>query len=127
MIWTDKELEALERQIREVYGRASKEVTEKMERYLERFAKQDAVMAQKLHDGLITKQEYATWRTNHFMMGKNWEAMRDTLTADLVNVDQIASKMINESLTNVYAENANYTAYEIEKGANAGLSFSNLS
>lgn len=124
MTWTDKELEALEKRIKEAYERASKEVTEKMERYLERFAKQDAVMAQKLQDGLITKQEYTTWRTNHFMMGKNWETMRDTLATDLVNADKIASKMINESLVNVYAENANYAAYEIEKGANVGLSFS---
>lgn len=124
MKWTDKELEALEKRIEEAYERASKEVTEKMERYLERFAKQDAVMTQKLQDGLITKKEYTTWRTNHFMMGKNWEAMRDTLTEDLVNADKIASKMINESLINVYAENANYEAYQIEKDANVGLSFS---
>lgn len=124
MIWTDKELERLEKRIEKVYQTATEEVTAKMQAYLNRFAEQDAMMAQKLQDGLITKKEYTTWRTNHIMIGKNWQAMRDTLAEDLANTDKIASKIINDSLTNVYAENANYTAYEIEQGASVGLSFS---
>lgn len=124
MIWTDKELERLEKRIEKVYQTATEEVTAKMQAYLNRFAEQDAMMAQKLQDGLITKKEYTTWRTNHIMIGKNWQAMRDTLAEDLANTDKIASKIINDSLTNVYAENANYTAYEIEQGAGVGLSFS---
>ena len=123
MKWTDKVLKALEKKINNAYYRASEDVTEKMQQYLDRFAKEDAVWANKLKQGLITKDEYITWRTNHFMIGKNWQALKDTLASDLAHTDKIVAGIVNNTLIDVYAYNANYAYYELEKGIGTGLSF----
>lgn len=48
------------------------------------------------------------------MTGKRWESMRDTIAEDLVNADKIATAMVKDEMTGVFANNANYTAYLIE-------------
>lgn len=125
MNWTDKRLKELEEKIREEFTIAEREITEKMQRYLDRFAKQDAVMMQKYKSGEITKQEFIEWRTNHFMMGKNWQNLKETIAQDILNTDMISAKLVNDALLDVYAYNANYAYYEMDRamGMGSGLSF----
>lgn len=123
MKWTDSRLEELEKRIAEAYKQAEAEITAKMQAYLDRFAKQDAVMAQKWKSGEITKQEYTEWRTNHFMIGKNWQAVKDTIAGDVLKTDLISAKLVNDALVDVYTQNANYAYYQLEKDTGTGLSF----
>lgn len=123
MDWTDKRLKELEERIREEFTIAEKQITEKMQAYLDRFAKQDAVMMEKYKSGEITKDEFVTWRTNHFMMGKNWQNVKDSIAEDIINTDLISAKLVNDALVDVYTQNANYAYYELEKGTGTGLSF----
>lgn len=123
MLQTDQMLKELEKKLEAEYKKAAEEVTAKMQSYLDRFAKEDQAMLQKLKDKVITKDEYITWRTNHFMIGKNWEHLKNTLANDLVNADKIAAGLINDSLADIYAVNANYAYYEIENLTGAGLTF----
>lgn len=123
MLQTDQMLKELEKKLEAEYKKAAEEVTTKMQSYLDRFAKEDQAMLQKLKDKVITKDEYITWRTNHFMIGKNWEHLKNTLANDLVNADKIAAGLINDSLADIYAVNANYAYYEIENLTGAGLTF----
>lgn len=125
MLWTDKRLEELEKRIAEAYKKAESEITAKMQAYLDRFAKQDAVMVAKYKSGEISKQDLIEWRTNHFMMGKNWQAVKDTIAQDIANTDLISASIVNDALTDVYAYNANYAYYEMDRamGMGSGLSF----
>lgn len=123
MIWTDKRLEELEKRIGREFKRASEEITAKMQTYLDKFAKQDAVMLAKLKAGEITKKELEEWRINHFMIGKNWQAMKDTIAQDILKADLITAKMVNDALVDVYTMNANYAYYELEKGMGGSLAF----
>ena len=125
MKWTDKRLKDLEEKIREEFTIAEREITAKMQAYLDRFAKQDAVMMQKYKNGEITKQDFIEWRTNHFMMGKNWQNLKETIAQDIVNTDLISAKLVNDALLDVYAYNANYAYYEMDRamGMGSGLSF----
>lgn len=123
MLWTDKRLEELEKRIAEAYKKAEAEITAKMQAYLDRFAKQDSIMAQKWKSGEITKQEYVEWRTNHFMIGKNWQAVKDTIAGDVLKADLISAKLVNDALVDVYTQNANYAYYQLEKDTGTGLSF----
>ena len=123
MKWTDSRLEELEKRIAEAYKKAEAEITAKMQAYLDKFAKQDAVMAQKWKSGEITKKEYVEWRTNHFMIGKNWQAVKDTIAGDVLKTDLISAKLVNDALVDVYTQNANYAYYQLEKDTGTGLSF----
>ena len=123
MDWTDKRLKELEERIAEAYKTAEKEITAKMQAYLDRFAKQDAVMLAKYKNGEITKAELTEWRTNHFMMGKNWQAVKDSIAGDILKTDAISAGIVNNALIDVYTQNANYAYYELEKGTGTGLSF----
>ena len=123
MDWTDKRLKELEERIAEAYKTAEKEITAKMQAYLDRFAKQDAVMLAKYKNGEITKAELTEWRTNHFMMGKNWQAVKDSIAGDILKTDAISAGIVNNALIDVYTQNANYAYYELEQGTGTGLSF----
>lgn len=123
MIWTDKRLSELEKRIGDEYKRASEEIIAKMQAYLDRFQKQDAVMLAKFRAGEITKKELEEWRINHFMIGKNWQAIKDTIAQDIVKTDLITAKIVNDALIDVYTMNANYAYYELEKGMGGSLAF----
>lgn len=48
------------------------------------------------------------------LTGQRMNALYESLAKDLVNADQIAAGMINDSLPDVYALNMNYSTYKIE-------------
>ena len=121
---TDRRLKKLEKALTAQYGVANKELTKKVRKYFDQFAKEDAKMLEKLNKNKITKEEYAKWRTNKMLVGEQWREIRDTIAKDLTNVNKISAKMITGEMVNAYALNTNYGIYEIEKGTNTGLSFS---
>ena len=111
---TDKLLKELENRIDKEYSQAAKEVQEKFYAHMKDFERKDAKMQEKLDAGKITETEYQNWRTNQMLTGQRMNALYDNLAKDLVNADQIAAGMINDSLPDVYALNMNYSTYKIE-------------
>lgn len=121
--YTDKQLEALERRFRSVYRQAEKEVTEKLEDYLKKFEAKDKAKQKLLAEGKISEEDYKNWRYGQMMTGKRWKAMRDQLAQDYTNANQNAIDAMNRRLPDVFAENTNYTTYEIENGLHVDTSF----
>ena len=111
---TDKLLKELEKRIDKEYSQAAKEVQEKFYAHMKDFERKDAKMQEKLDAGKITESEYQNWRTNQMLTGQRMNALYESLAKDLVNADQIAAGMINDSLPDVYALNMNYSTYKIE-------------
>ena len=70
--YTDKQLEALEKRFQSVYRQAEKEVTEKLEKYLDQFQKKDAAKRKLLEAGKISQAEYDKWRLGQYMSGRRW-------------------------------------------------------
>ena len=111
---TDKLLKELEKRIDKEYSQAAKEVQEKFYAHMKDFERIDAKMKAKMDAGKITQKEYQNWRTNQMLTGQRMNALYESLAKDLVNADQIAAGMINDSLPDVYALNMNYSTYKIE-------------
>lgn len=124
---TDKMLSELEGRIKREYSQASREMQDKLRRYMEKFDADDKKQRALLDAGKITQQDYNNWRFRHTMMGKRWQEMRDTLTADLERTRDIARKIARDNMADVYALNANYGLWEIEHGGwiSTGLSLYN--
>lgn len=120
---TDEILANTEREIEEIYKEAQQAAYDRAADYLKKFMKQDSEMKKKLEDGIITNEEYITWRKNKLIGKTNYTAMQDALARDLANSNKLAASIINNHLPDVYAANYNWGTYQIEQGARIDTNF----
>lgn len=121
--WTDKRLDAMERKIRKVYGDTLEEAKERLKGILDTFADDDKKYAEMVEAGTMKKRAYKAWREETLGKAKHLQDMIDVLTVDFTNADKIAMKIVGEEALDVYATNANYAAFAIEKNMNVNLSW----
>ena len=114
---TDRELAELIRRLHDSYRQAGDELTKRILKYLERFAKEDAEKLALVDSGELSVSDYYVWRGKKIAGTKQWEAMRERLSEELVHQDEIAASMINDRLPDVYAINHNYGTFEAESGS----------
>ena len=120
---TDDIIAKMEKRIAKEYKQASKEVDKKLKEYMKSFAAKEKAEREKLANGEITEDQFNRWRMTQMLTGKRWEALRDSLTQDMVNANGIARSTIQEHMADVYALNRNYAAYEIEQDAHIDTSW----
>lgn len=120
---TETILQAVEKQLTAEYAKATREVHGKLADYLRRFKIKDEKWREWVKDGKRTEQQYKAWRQAQIAAGKRWEALRDQLATDLLNVDEIARGLVTDSQIDIYALNHNFGIYEIEHGAGVETSF----
>ena len=120
---TDKELKKLEKRIAKEYKTALTEMEAKLQKYQQETEVKRQYWESLWKSGEITKQEYQNWCYNHMMVGKRWEAMRDTLAADMVHTNEIALGIIKDDMPDVFALNGNYEMYHIEHSGKIETSF----
>lgn len=120
---TDKRLAVMEKRITKVYADTLAEAKDKLSAVLAEFRELDEKKAQAVADGKLSKKTYTGWRQELIGKEKHLRDMIDVLTEDFTNADKIAMKIVNGEAKDVYALNANYAAYDIEKKANANLSW----
>lgn len=113
-ILTDKEIEKMELRLSAIYSRAEKELSEKADKYFERFRKRDEKMRKLLDAGKIDRKEYDTWRKNQLMTGRHWTEMKRQAAHRLTQADQEAADYINGRLPSVYALNYNAVSDGLE-------------
>lgn len=112
---TDKLLKEMEKKIKAEYRQASAEVEKKVEQYLESFKRKNEKQLQALKDGKITEKDYKDWWNNQVLIGERWTEMRDSLSEDYHNANNIAKSIVNGYMPEVYALNHNYATYDVER------------
>lgn len=112
---TEHVLKTLEKDISEEYKKAEEEIEKKLNDYLEKFKKKDALKRQAVLNGQITQEEYEQWRLGQIAIGKRWKEMRDSLAQDLANAAQISKSITNGYMPEVYAINHNYGTFQVEQ------------
>lgn len=120
---TDKLLALIEKRVAAVYKQASAEMKQKLEKWYKDFERLDKQKAALVESGKLEKAEYLAWRKGKMADSGRLKALVDTLTEDFVNSDKIAMEIVRGGMANVYALNANYAAYSVEKDANVNLSW----
>lgn len=113
--WTDEQIEALERKFASTYAQAAQEMREKLNASYKEQQKAQEEWRERVKSGKATQEEYKAWlrgRANDRSFIRN---LAQTLTNDANRADQLARDHINDAIPQVYAENANYAAYGIEK------------
>lgn len=113
--WTDKELEALERRIAEVYKQAEKDLDKEVKEYFAKFVLRDKEMQKLANAGEITQSQLQQWRITQMGRGERFEAMRDKAAERYTKANEVANAYVNDMTPSVYSLNRNYEAYQIEK------------
>lgn len=113
--WTDKELEALERRIAEVYKQAEKDLDKEVKEYFAKFVLRDKEMQKLANAGEITQSELQRWRLTQMGRGQRFEALRDKVAERYTTANEVANAYVNDATPSIYSLNRNYEAYTIEK------------
>lgn len=114
---TEKQLAALEKRIKRVYGQAYKDLSKTAQEYFEKLVKRDAEQKEKLDAGEITEEYYKQWRLAQIGRGKRFEAMRDQMAERMTEANEVAISYVNDATPGIYSLNRNYAAYTIEQVA----------
>ena len=113
--WTDKELEALERRIAEVYRQAEKDLKKEVNDYFAKFKLRDKEMKALVDAGEMSKADYQQWRMTQIGRGQRFEALRDRVAERYTEANETANAYVNDLTPSIYSLNRNYEAYTIEK------------
>lgn len=126
---TDNEIKKLERKLRKVYAQAINDLEIRMNEYLEKFKKKDEKKREALkqitdkQEYQKAKKEYEQWRLRRISEGQRWVQLRESIANDILNVNKIATAMINDELPEVYALNHNYATYQCETAVGVDTSY----
>lgn len=120
---TDVLLKEYEAKISKEYRKAVAEAQAKLDDYLRRFKIKDEAWQRMVSSGEKTAKEYAAWRQQQIMVGRNWEKLKDELSEDYHNANVTARKLVEQMRAGVYAENVNFGTFEVEKAARIDSSF----
>lgn len=121
--WTDRKIKQLERRINKEYAQAVEEIEEKSRDYFRRFAIKDNKWRSWVKQGVKTDKEYQAWRMGQIIAGERWEELKRNLAKEYHNANDIAKKIAFDTAKDVYAENFNYSTYEIEHGLSIDTGF----
>lgn len=114
----------VESQISRMYREAYKDVSGKMSDFTRKHKAKDKQMQRDLKNGKITPEQYADWLRGQVFIGKQWQDAKASINATIKNVMNEAASLTHSKSIDVFVDNANYTAYQIEKDLNGGVNFS---
>ena len=113
--WTDKELEALEKRIVQVFKEAEKDLDKEVKEYFAKFKLRDKEMKALVDAGEMTQSDYQRWRLTQIGRGQRFEALRDKVAERYTQANEVANAYVNDMTPSIYSLNRNYEAYTIEK------------
>lgn len=119
----DKAIETTARKIRKVYKQAAEELSKKFDDFLEKHREKGAEMLEKLKNGEITQAVYHSWMRGQVFIGKQWQNKIASAVQIMNEANIEAAKIVSAGKLNVFAENFNHAAYELEKRAKGIVSF----
>lgn len=120
---TDESVLKLGKELKKVYGEASKEIQAELDVYLKKFGPEIHDLEAKAIDGTITEDELKHLKL--MTLQKNiLNQKADQLSGVMLNANKKAMGMINVEMLNVFAENANWQSYQLTQDTKMNLSFS---
>ena len=122
-IVADKAIAATARKVHQVYTRAAKEVQGKLSDFTKRFAAKQKTMLARIESGEITKKTYQKWLKGQVFIGKQWEQKVDQSARIMSRANAEAAMIVQTGRLDVFAENYNYAAYELEKRVGGSVGF----
>lgn len=123
--YAKKTFSQLESQMSRQYREAYKDISKKLQDFTRRHKAKDKQMQRDLKKGKITQEQYASWLRGQVFIGQQWQDAKASLDLSIKNVMTEAAHLIHQKSIDVFVDNANHTAYQIEKdhGFTGGINF----
>lgn len=120
---TDEEIRKLSKRLHAAYDKAYEEMLKKAKADIERQAEADAAMVAKVKSGETTADQLAAWRRGRAADATWYAQMVGQLAQDMARCDERAAAIVNGAGPAVYAENANFGAFQVERAAGVDTSW----
>lgn len=114
--YSEDSIDAIGQRMADAYLQAAVEMEQKVADQLKGFDAENAKWKDDLASGNVTKSQYRRWLDEQAVNRQFVGTMAEALAADAAEVDRLVREYVNDELPQVYAENANYAAYEVESG-----------
>ena len=121
--WTEEQLEALERRIAKEYRKAYNEMLSKHKKFMAGFERENAQRLKTLDNTPEAEKAYKQWLTSQAARADWMKAMASSYSDTATKANKKALAAVRNALPEVFAENANYAAYGIEKGVGSRVGF----
>lgn len=112
---TDKVIDETLEKIDKVYSDKEEELVALCSKYFNQFEEADEKKRKEYEDGLITKSQYAAWRTSTMMTGKKWKRFLHRMCKEIHSLNALAIKVSNDRMADVFVENYNFVGKDIEE------------
>lgn len=112
--WTDEQIERLSVKMHETYAQAANEMQDKLEAWLKDYESQNMAWQKAVKTGVRTQGEYDAWLADRAMERQWQQDMVQSLSMDALDCERLTQDLINDEVPNVYRENANWAAYDID-------------
>ena len=122
-VYTDKELAKMEKKIKQIYSEAQSDIEDKIAEFNKKFYAKQSLYQQKLKDGEITQEQYDQWLRGQVFQSKQWESKKDQIIGVIQNANKEAANILNGGTISVFAENANWSHYQMEKSQGVNFGF----
>lgn len=120
---TDAEFRRLRAKISDIYEQAHKEIVQKGREFAQAHAKREAKLRQDVAYGKMTQEDFDAWMRGQVFQGEQWAKKKQQMADTLYHADQVAQQMVNDSRFSVFAENANYMEYSLERDTGIDMGF----
>lgn len=120
---TDLAVKRTEWRLSRVYRQAQRDIDEKLKDWQKRHAEREKRYRQQLADGKITQADFDAWMRGQVFQDKQWQARKAEIDRILLNADREAQRIVNEGKISVFADNANYIGYDLERNGNVNTGF----
>lgn len=120
----DAAVEAWKAEVAETYYQAQLDAQEALSRFLARFEKADAEKRAKVEAGELSREDWLAWRKGQMLAGKRLSDALDQVAWAYAHANEVAVSALGGRLPEVYAENANFGAFQACQASGLDLPFS---
>lgn len=120
----DAAVEAWKAEVAETYRQAQRDAQEALSRFLKRFEEQDAKRRAKVEAGELPREGWLEWRKGQMLTGQRLSSTLDQVAQAYSHANEVAVAALAGRLPEVYAENANFAAFQVCKASGLDLAFS---
>lgn len=120
---TEKRYAQLADDIKKTYAEASRDMAKKLKDFEVRYAAADKKMRARVESGKMTDAQYKVWQMGKVFVGRQWKNKVSQMKKSLANADKTALKLVRTGQFDIYADNANYFDFRIDKDHNMTLNF----
>lgn len=121
--YAERKIAEFQAEVWETYQKAQADAQEALSRFLKRFEKEDEKQRAKVKAGELSEADYKAWRKGKILRSRQLSSTLDQVSQAMTEANQVAMAALAGKLPEVYAENANYSAFWVCKETGLAVGF----